>query len=133
GAGRGHARLAVVRLDVDRVGRAADLDAVLELRGRHDLLGDPGVGEAEPRQGPGHRVDPADRDFLAAGCARGAAGAGAGAGAASSTLDTRAARLEEAAAPHDGRASAGRAEQIPPGNSAGGRLAAGIVRLGSLV
>src|SRR5207253_1553380 len=73
------------------------------------LLQHPAVRGAEPGQRPGQRVDPADGDLLAA--ARGAASTGG-------PLDARAAGLEKAAAPDNGRTDAGRAEQATPGNTA---------------
>ena len=65
-AGPGRAGLGVVGLDGDRIGLAADLEPVLVRGGLLNLGDHPVVRRAEPGQGTGQRVDPADRDGLGA-------------------------------------------------------------------
>ena len=105
-AGPGRAGLGVVGLDGDVVGLAADLEPVLVLAGRLDLRRHEVVRRAEPGERAGERVDPADRDLPGGGSR-----AGAGGGARAGALDAGAARLEQSAAPDDGRTDAGHAQQ----------------------
>jgi len=65
-SGPGRAGLGVVGLDGDRVGLAGDLEPVLVRGGLLNLGDHPVVRCAEPGEGTGQRVDPADRDGLGA-------------------------------------------------------------------